>query len=86
MNLIRVTFAVLLLFAVVFADPCSKGGEMRRQHNCASVRHTTADVCCWMMRDGTHGQLPYSCCGTGWSTHKCAQLIDDACEKHTDDL
>ena len=78
--------AVLLLAAFVSAhDDCAAGGEMRRQYNCASVKHTKKDVCCWAKRDGTHGKLPRNCCGTGWKTHGCEEEIDRVCDMHTDE-
>mgnify|MGYP001571660167 FL=1 len=67
-------------------DECTKGSEMRRSHNCVSVRHTKTDHCCWMKRDGTHGSLPRECCGTGWDTHRCEHLVNDVCDKHHHDM
>lgn len=67
-------------------DVCAKGGELRRNYNCAAIRHTTANVCCWTRADGTHGHLPRNCCGTGWHTHGCEKLVDEVCEKHHEDI
>jgi hypothetical protein len=65
---------------------CLRGGEMRRSHHCASVRHTDMDHCCWLLRDGSYGKLPNGCCGTGWKTHGCEAIIDDVCTTHADDM
>jgi hypothetical protein len=72
--------------AAMSHDACAMGGELRRNYHCAAVRHTMKDACCWMTRDGAHGKLPYSCCGTGWKTHDCEALIDKVCETHPDDM
>jgi hypothetical protein len=82
-------FLSLLMCLLVLAtamDPCEHHGEMRRQHNCVAVRHTKADVCCWLKQDGSHGSLPYNCCGTGWKSHSCEKIIDEICETHPDDM
>mmetsp|Transcript_45529 Transcript_45529/g.140377 ORF Transcript_45529/g.140377 Transcript_45529/m.140377 type:complete len:88 (+) Transcript_45529:40-303(+) len=79
--------ALLVLATVAFAhDECAVGGELRRNHHCVAVRHTKKDACCWMKRDGTHGKLPYGCCGTGWKTHDCESIINNVCETHPDDM
>ena len=80
---------VVALIVATFAvadDACKVGGEFRRQHNCLSVRHTKTDVCCWLKADGTHGKLPRTCCGTGWEREKCADLVDEICETHHEDM
>ena len=76
---------LLLAIGIQAHDDCAAPGEMRRHHNCAAVKHTKKDVCCWAKRDGTHGLLPYSCCGTGWHTHGCEAEIDRICDMHTDE-
>jgi hypothetical protein len=86
------SFVAIVLVMAVMAfgssthDECAVGGELRRNHHCAAVRHTKKDVCCWMKRDGTHGKLPYQCCGTGWETHNCAELVDKICDTHPEDM
>lgn len=81
---------VLTAFAInashMDGDACTKGGELRRNFDCAAIRHTKADACCWMKRDGTHGRLPYNCCGTGWNTHGCEEIIHDICSKDADEI
>lgn len=83
---VLVLLVVLATGAFASADECAVGGELRRNHHCAAVRHTKKDACCWMKRDGTHGKLPYACCGTGWKTHDCEAIIDKVCETHPDDM
>lgn len=83
-------FALVLLCSSVMAhmstDVCDYPGELRRHYGCVAVRHTKADACCWMKSDGTHGQLPYTCCGTGWKKEQCEALIDGICNTHPDDM
>ena len=91
MKATRIVLALVLLVAMLCAvahadDGCLAGGELRREHNCLSVRHTKKDVCCWLKADGTHGRLPYSCCGTGWDRENCAEIVDRVCETHHEDL
>lgn len=62
-------------------EACKNMGELRRNFNCVAVRHTMADVCCWMKRDGSYGHLPYKCCGTGWESSDCEGIINTICEK-----
>lgn len=79
-----------LLLAMVTAmhttDVCDRPGELRRRYSCVAVRHTKADACCWLKEDGTHGQLPYTCCGTGWKAQECESLLDRVCSTHPDDM
>jgi hypothetical protein len=81
---------VLALVGVVKAmhstDVCDRPGELRRRYGCVAVRHTKADACCWLKEDGTHGSLPYTCCGTGWKAQECESLIDRVCSTHPDDM
>jgi hypothetical protein len=83
-------FALVVIFALIAlvhaSDECKMGGEYRRTHHCAAVRHTMKNKCCWMTRDGNHGLLPIGCCGTGWKDHDCEAIIDQVCETHPDDL
>ncbi len=78
--------ALLLLGVASGSDVCSHPGELRRHYGCVAVRHTKSDACCWMKKDGTHGKLPYTCCGTGWKSAKCEEVIDNVCETHPDDM
>lgn len=87
----RVWIAVLVVLSLVAAlvvakDVCDYPGELRRHYGCVAVRHTKADACCWMKQDGTHGKLPYTCCGTGWKAEKCEEFIDTVCSTHPDDM
>jgi hypothetical protein len=66
-------------------DLCNAGGEVRRRHGCAAVKHTMRDACCWVTSTH-HGRLPYGCCGTGWKDAKCEQIIDEVCNTHADEL
>jgi hypothetical protein len=77
--LLIIAFLVNLTFAM---DPCDHHGELRRRYGCVAVRHTMADMCCWLKQDGSHGKLPYSCCGAGWRSANCEGLIDQLCETH----
>ena len=66
-----------------FNDVCSADhGEFRRQYDCVSVMHTKDDGCCAL-----RGLLPYACCGVGWSTSRCGELVNAICAvHHADDL
>lgn len=81
-------FVVVLVAMVAAAekDPCAEEGELRRNFECAAIRHTKSHNCCWSLRDGSHGPLPLECCGTGWNTHNCEQIVDEICETHAEDL
>ena len=61
---------------------CHANGELRRHFDCAAVKHTKKDVCCWQMRSGDSGVLPYECCGTGWSSLRCDRLVNALCASH----
>ena len=73
-----VVLAAALLAVVSYAHEC-QGGEYRRSHDCATVKHQKSGICCWMRRDGSHGRLPVECCGTGWTSEDCAAKVEDIC-------